>query len=73
MLEPMMIDQTHNTAGSIMVIAPPPAFQPVLLVAPHFLGDSEEAAGVYQALSDLGPVMTSSSTPKFSKYRDTLD
>ncbi|KAH8595918.1 hypothetical protein B0O99DRAFT_671884 [Bisporella sp. PMI_857] len=33
--------EKHNTAGMVMVMAPPPACQQVLAVAPHFIGDPE--------------------------------
>lgn len=72
-LGPMMVDKNYNTAGQIGVMAPPPAFQPVILVGTHFLGNQEDAPAVYQALNDLGPLMASTSTPKFSEYRQSQD
>ncbi|CAG8960426.1 hypothetical protein HYFRA_00008145 [Hymenoscyphus fraxineus] len=72
-LEPIMRDKSHGTAGQIGVMAPPPSFQPVILVGIHFLGNQEDAPAVYQALNDLGPMMASASTPKFSEYRQAQD
>jgi hypothetical protein len=72
-LKPIMISHEYDMAGAIMVMAPPPAFQPALLVAIHFLGDPEKAPAVFQSLSNLRPMMMSASTPLFSEYRDVMD
>lgn len=36
-LESLMTTTKYNTAGMIMAMAPPPAFQPMLAVIPHFM------------------------------------
>jgi hypothetical protein len=58
-LERLMVTTKHNTSGVVMVMAPPPAFQPMLAVAAHFIGDPKEAPAAFQSLSDLGPLMQS--------------
>jgi hypothetical protein len=72
-LEGLMVTTKYNTAGIVMVMAPPPAFQPMLAVVPHFIGDPKEAPAAFQQLADLGPLMSSASTPPFSTYRDPMD
>lgn len=36
-LEGVMVTRQYNTAGIVMVVAPPPAFQPMIVVSPHFM------------------------------------
>lgn len=36
-MESLMVTTKYNTSGLIMVMSPPPAFQPMLAVAPHFM------------------------------------
>jgi hypothetical protein len=72
-LEPIMANKEFDTAGSIVLAAPPPAFQPMLVVAPRFMGDPKKATSVFQPLTDLGPSMMSSSNPLFFEYQHAID
>jgi hypothetical protein len=72
-LGPMMVDKNQNKLGQIGVMAPPPAFQPVLLVGIHFLGNQDDVPSLFQALNDLEPLIVMASTPKFSEYRQPQD
>ncbi|KAF4620236.1 hypothetical protein G7Y89_g14584 [Cudoniella acicularis] len=72
-LESLMVTSEHNTAGLIMVMAPPPAFQPMLAVIPHYFGDPEKAPAAFKALSDLQPLLSSASNMSFVEFRDSMD
>jgi hypothetical protein len=72
-LERLMVTTKHNTSGVVMVMAPPPAFQPMLAVAAHFIGDPKEAPAAFQSLSDLGPLIQSASTPLLPEFSNAMD
>ncbi|PQE18750.1 FAD binding domain containing protein [Rutstroemia sp. NJR-2017a WRK4] len=73
-LERVMVTKEHNTAGIVMVMAPPPAFQPMIAVSPHFIsGDPALAPPAFQSLLDLKPLMYNTSTPIYPNLSDHLD
>ncbi|PQE03236.1 FAD binding domain containing protein [Rutstroemia sp. NJR-2017a BBW] len=72
-LERVMVTKEHNTAGIVMVMAPPPAFQPMIAVSPHFIGDPALAPLAFQSLLDLKPLMYNTSTPIYPNLSDHLD
>jgi len=72
-LKSLMVTKEHSTSGILMVLAPPPAFQPLLAVAPHFIGDPEKAPEAFKALYDLGPMMSSASTPLLPNFSDAME
>ena len=53
----LMDDSRYATGGLIMVVAPPPAQQPSLVVSGRYIGDLEAAKDAYKALYDLGPIV----------------
>ena len=55
-MKPLMEDDTKPTAGLMMVMAPPPARTPCLLIAARFTGDMDNAKDAYKPLYDLGPI-----------------
>lgn len=72
-LESLMVTTKHNTCGVVMVAAPPPAFQLMLLVAAHYIGDPSEAPDVFQSLFDIGPIMLATSTPLLPEFSNSID
>lgn len=72
-LKSLMVTNEHSTSGILMVLAPPPALQPLLAVAPHFIGDPEKAPVAFKALYDIGPMMSSASTPLFPNFSDAME
>lgn len=72
-LKPLMTAKDYSTSGILMVLAPPPAFQPMLAVVPHFIGDPEKAPEAFKALYDLGPMVTSASTPLLPNFSDAME
>lgn len=53
----LMDDAHHATAGLIMVMAPPPAKQPVLVIAARYTGNPDNAKEAYKPLYDLRPLV----------------
>ncbi|PQE15890.1 FAD binding domain containing protein [Rutstroemia sp. NJR-2017a BVV2] len=73
-LETVMVTRQHNTAGIIILMAPPPEFKPMIAVSLHFLsGDPALAPQAFQSLLDLNPLMYAPSTPTYPKISDSLD
>lgn len=72
-MESLMSDTENLTAGHLMVMAPPPAFNPMIMVAPHYFGDIRDAPQTFQPLQDLGPVLSSEKTPLVPNLSDHLD
>jgi hypothetical protein len=56
-MEILVNDSAKATAGLMMVQAPPPTRDPVLVIAARYTGDPDDAASAYKALYDLGPVV----------------
>ena len=72
-MEKIIADQEHVSAGHFMIVCSPYNGQQVLLVAPQFFGSPEQAATVYQPLVDLGPVMHTLTTSTFQRHSDHLE
>ena len=52
----LMNDSRYPTAGLMMVMAPPPARKPALIVGTRYTGDPLMVEEAYRALYDLGPL-----------------
>lgn len=68
----IMADPKHTTAGHFMIVNPPPAFQQCLLVAPQYLGPTENAAAAFKPLADLEPMMAMSNPVTFENHSDHI-
>ncbi|KAJ7881707.1 hypothetical protein B0H14DRAFT_3759240 [Mycena olivaceomarginata] len=53
----LMDDSTHATAGLMMVMAPPPARKPTLVIAARYTGNPGDASVAYKPLYDLNPLV----------------
>jgi hypothetical protein len=53
----LMDDSRYATAGLMMIMAPPPARNPCLVIAARYTGDPKDAAEAYKALYDLKPLV----------------
>jgi hypothetical protein len=54
----LMDDSNKATAGLLMVMAPPPTRDPILLIAARYTGDPDDAKAAYKPLYDLQPIFT---------------
>lgn len=72
-MKPLMDDATYNTFGLIMILAPPPAFKPVILVAGKLFGSPADAPKAYKPLYDLGPIMVKTDELQVENMNDNLD
>lgn len=52
----LMDDSRYGTGGLIMIMAPPPAQQPSLIVSARLIGDPTTAKDAYKPLYDLVPI-----------------
>lgn len=68
----LMHDEQNLTVGYVMLIAPPPAFKPILAVSGSYLGALAKGPVAFQALADLGPLMSQTSTVAFPNWADAL-
>ena len=69
----IMTDSEHVTAGHFMIVSPPPAFQQCLLVAPQYLGPSENAVAAFKPLADLEPMMAMTNPVTFEHHSDHIE
>ncbi|TVY82051.1 FAD-linked oxidoreductase [Lachnellula suecica] len=53
----LMDDDSHGTAGLMMIMAPPPARNPCLVIAARFTGNPDDAPKAYKVLYDLKPLV----------------
>lgn len=60
-MKPLMDDDSKATAGLMMIMAPPPARKPCLVIAARFTGNLENAEEAYKPLYDLGPIAANGS------------
>ena len=72
-VETLAINPRSRTAGLVMLIAPPPQFQPMIAVVPHYFGDVKEGPDIFQSLTDLEPAFFSEKTPLVPNLSDHLD
>ncbi|KAK3173700.1 hypothetical protein OEA41_007032 [Lepraria neglecta] len=72
-METLMADTKNLTAGHLMVMAPPPSFQPIIAVSPHYFGDPKNAPAAFGALDKLGPIAFNATTPLVPNLSDHLD
>ena len=72
-MEDLMFDTQNVTAGHLMVMAPPPAFKPMVVVAPHFFGPLDYGPKAFQRLIDLEPASFVETTPLVPNISDHLD
>lgn len=52
----VMDNSRYATGGLFMVMAPPPARKPILLIGARLFGDTETVQDAYKPLYDLGPI-----------------
>ncbi|KAF2656261.1 FAD-binding domain-containing protein [Lophiostoma macrostomum CBS 122681] len=55
-MQVLMDDSSQATAGLLMLMAPPPARNPMIAVAARYTGNPDDAQNAYKALYDLKPV-----------------
>ncbi|KAF6228248.1 hypothetical protein HO133_007978 [Letharia lupina] len=72
-IETLVNTPKSRTACLLMIIAPPPYFQPTIAVVPHYFGDLTEGPKIFQCLTDLGPSFFSETTPLVPNLSDHLD
>lgn len=53
----LMDDSRYGTGGLIMVMAPPPARKPALVISARFIGNPQYSHDAYKPLYDLGPIV----------------
>jgi hypothetical protein len=56
-MQVLMDDNSQPTGGLLMLMAPPPARNPMIAVAARYTGDLDNARTAYKALYDLGPIV----------------
>ncbi|KAF7881540.1 hypothetical protein EAF00_011909 [Botryotinia globosa] len=59
----LMINDQYATAGLMMIMAPPPARGPCLVIAARYTGNSNDAALAYKDIYDLKPLIIASGAP----------
>ncbi|KAL9077826.1 MAG: hypothetical protein Q9157_003252 [Trypethelium eluteriae] len=57
----IMDDSRHATAGLMMIMAPPPARNPSLIIAARYTGDPQDAPKAYRNLYELEPIVANGS------------
>ncbi|RDW83797.1 FAD-binding oxidoreductase [Aspergillus mulundensis] len=67
-----MDDPTYATVGMLMVMAPPPARTPIVMVNVQLLGD-EDPETVFKALYDLSPISTVGADVPYENISDAND
>ena len=73
MVQDLVKNSKSQTAGLLMIIAPPPNFKPMIAVTPHYFGDLTQGSKEFQCLIDLKPIVTSETTPLVQDLSDHLD
>ena len=68
-------DSTYHTAGSIMIGAPPPAFQPAFVVSLRLMGHDVEnlATQAFKPLIDLNPLVAKGGKTRIDHLADALE
>ncbi|MCJ1385633.1 hypothetical protein MMC17_008756 [Xylographa soralifera] len=56
-MKDLMDDSRHATAGLMMIMAPPPARKPSLIIAARYVGNPVNAKEAYKPLYDLQPLV----------------
>ncbi|KAH6652294.1 hypothetical protein BKA67DRAFT_626979, partial [Truncatella angustata] len=56
-MKPLMDDGSKATAGLIMIMAPPPARKPALVISARYTGAPDDAKIAYKPLHDLQPLI----------------
>ncbi|XDG04463.1 hypothetical protein ABKA04_004078 [Annulohypoxylon sp. FPYF3050] len=56
-MEKLMDDASHATAGLMMIQAPPPARNPAIVIAARYTGNPDDAERAYKPLYDLKPLV----------------
>lgn len=56
-MEGIFEDDTNATAGLLMVMCPPPARKPALVVAARYIGNPDDAPAAFGALYELKPII----------------
>lgn len=69
----LMDDDRHATAGLIMILAPPPARKPCLVIATKYTGDPKHAPEAYKALYELHPLVANGASVPIQNANDAQD
>ncbi|TVY32060.1 FAD-linked oxidoreductase [Lachnellula subtilissima] len=69
----LMDDDRHATAGLMMIMAPPPARNPCLVIATKYTGDPEQAPEAYKALYKLQPIVANGASVPIQNANDAQD
>lgn len=56
-MKKLMDDGSYGTAGLMMIMAPPPARNPSLVISARYTGDCNDASKAYKPLYDLNPTI----------------
>lgn len=60
-MKTLMDDDRYATAGLVMIMAPPPARKPSVIISARYIGDPSNSKEAYQPLYDLKPAVASAS------------
>ena len=60
-MKPLMNDGRYATSGLMMIMAPPPARRPSIVIAARYTGDPVGAQIAYKPLYELGPLIANGS------------
>jgi hypothetical protein len=72
-METIMNDTTHHTEGHLMLVCPPPAHKPAIVVSGHYFGSSEIGPRAFESVAKLGPTVDHSGPLPFVNWYDALD
>ncbi|KAH7107398.1 hypothetical protein BKA62DRAFT_131990 [Auriculariales sp. MPI-PUGE-AT-0066] len=71
--ERLLADNDANACGLIVMCCPPPAFQPILMAALVYLGDSKSAEHAYSELLSLPRLATQTIELPFASINNSAD
>ncbi|TVY18018.1 FAD-linked oxidoreductase azaL [Lachnellula arida] len=72
-MKDLMNDDRHGTAGLMMIMAPPPARNPCLVIATKYTGDPKNAPEAYKALYELQPIVANGASVPIQNANDAQD
>ncbi|KAK1230304.1 hypothetical protein PQX77_006597 [Marasmius sp. AFHP31] len=70
---PMVTNESNPWAGLMLIGAPPPAFQTVIMILPIYFGPQEEAEKFLEPLRALQPVMFDGKNVLYTRANDAVD
>ncbi|TGO46140.1 hypothetical protein BOTNAR_0611g00070 [Botryotinia narcissicola] len=69
-MKSLMNNDQHATAGLMMIMAPPPARDPCLVIAARYTGNTNDAVLAYKDIYDLKPLIASGAPVPIQKASD---